>query len=78
MPGRGTRGPGGGAGVSLVVGTGRWAMAGTFSGTAGSITTLGNAPVAGAGSAGISSTKVPPPCAEPIEALRKLTFCNTN
>jgi len=39
---------------------------------------LGKVPVAGVGSAGISSTKVAPPWADPIEALRKLTFCNTN
>jgi len=43
-----------------------------------STASLGNDPVAGAGKAGISNVKAEPPCADPIEALRRLTFCNTN
>lgn len=82
MPGRCMRGPGGCGGGTSFVGIGRCAIAGTgcggVAGVTPSIASFGNAPVAGAGRAGISSTKVEPPCAEPIEALRKLTFCNTN
>ena len=65
-----------------------WAGAGVEAGAGGEIigggdmladgtTAEGNVPVAGAGSGGISSLTDAAPSGGPIEAVRRLTACNT-